>query len=133
MRLAGQAKAGYFPCPPDAVAVALQQLHVVDSTAPLLDPCAGQGAAIKQLADGLRAASEAIHVVELDEGRAAILRETLPDAKVLSPASFMGCKATIGGCQREMVNLTSRLYQIINALSMVDFLKPVCVVARKAS
>jgi Uncharacterised methyltransferase family (DUF6094) len=94
MRLAGQAKAGYFPCPPDAVAVALKRIRLVDPTAPLLDPCAGQGAAIKQIADGLRAASNATHVIELDEGRAAILRQTLPDAKVLAPASFMGCKAT---------------------------------------
>ena len=30
MRLAGQAKAGYFPCPPDAVAVALKQLRLME-------------------------------------------------------------------------------------------------------
>ena len=94
MRLAGQTKAGYFPCPPLAVAVALKQLRLVDPTAPLLDPCAGHGAAIKQVADGLTAASESVHVIELDEGRAAKLRQTLPDAMVLAPASFMGCKAT---------------------------------------
>jgi hypothetical protein len=50
--------------------------------------------AIKQIADGLMAVGEVIHVIELDEGRAAILRETLPDANVLVPASFMGCRAT---------------------------------------
>ena len=94
MRLAGQAKAGYFPCPPEAVAVALKQLRLVDHTAPLLDPCAGQGAAIRQIADGLMAVSESVYVIELDEGRAAKLRQTLPHAKVLAPASFMGCKAT---------------------------------------
>ncbi len=94
MRLAGQAKAGYFPCPPEAVAVALKQLRLIDPAAALLDPCAGQGAAIKQIADGLMAIGESVQVIELDEGRAAILRRTLPDAKVLAPASFMGCKAT---------------------------------------
>ena len=94
MRLAGQAKAGYFPCPPEAVALALKQLRLVDPTASLLDPCAGQGAAIKQIADGLLATGESVHVIELDEGRAVKLRQMLPDAEVLAPASFMGCKAT---------------------------------------
>jgi hypothetical protein len=54
-RYASQAKGGYFPTPPAEMALALKRLQVEDgSTVNLLDPCAGEGLALKQMADHVR-------------------------------------------------------------------------------
>lgn len=87
MRLAGQKKAGFYPAPPEAVAAALTHIECVKPGCNLLDPCAGQGAALKQLCDATKSNGWAI---ELDEGRAVDVKALFPDA--VAPASTMGMK-----------------------------------------
>jgi len=88
-------RGGYFPAPPEAVALAATLVRPpCNSPFSLLDPCAGQGDAIRQLGDLLACPPSQIHAIELDDSRAIQLRTTLPEAKVLAPASFFGCRAT---------------------------------------
>jgi hypothetical protein len=62
----------------------------------LLDPCAGEGRAVAQLAGLLGCRPDHVFAVELEQGRAETLRTNLPDAKVLAPASVFGCGASFG-------------------------------------
>lgn len=102
MRLAAQVKLGFYAAHPEAVAAICR--HLVLTTVKegderefaLLDPCAGEGLALKQIADHLGLPVWQTYAVELDAGRAALVRENIPGARVLGPASFMGVKATAG-------------------------------------
>jgi hypothetical protein len=60
----------------------------------ILDPCAGEGAAIRQLGDLLGCPATLTFAIELDDSRAETCRTTLPEARVLAPASFFGCRAS---------------------------------------
>jgi hypothetical protein len=91
--MAGQAKGGFYPAPAAAVALAAAQLRPPPEPFALLDPCAGKGAAVRQLAEALGCPLEHVHAIELDEGRAAECKAALPGARVLAPASFFGCRA----------------------------------------
>jgi Uncharacterised methyltransferase family (DUF6094) len=97
MRLAGQAREGFFPCPPEAVELAASMLRVPKAEPfCLLDPCAGQGLAIKQLAQALGCKPENVHAIELDDGRAEVVKANLPGSNVVAPASFLTTAATAG-------------------------------------
>lgn len=95
MRLQAQAKLGWYPAHPDAVRGIASYLEL-DARKPgevqLIDPCAGEGAAIALLADLLGVPRERAYAVELDAGRAAICKERLPNT--LGPASFLGTRIT---------------------------------------
>src|SRR5215470_20105753 len=96
MRLAAQAKLGFYPAPPGAVAEAMKYLRgPAFETGFALDPCAGKGDALAQLSRGLGLKPYAI---ELDEKRAEECHRILTtddlEGKVLAPASFFGCAAT---------------------------------------
>jgi hypothetical protein len=93
MRLAAQAKLGFYPAPPEAVSLAWQYLAPPDNTFAMLDPCTGQGAAIRQIHQAL---GGAVYAIELDEGRAADVKAALPDATILARASFFGVSCTPG-------------------------------------
>ena len=95
MRLAAQLRGGFYPAPPQAVAHAATFLNP-PARAPfaLLDPCAGEGAALHQLGELLGCPPAMLFAIELDDGRAARVRTALPDARVLAPASFFGCRAS---------------------------------------
>jgi len=80
-------KAGFFPCPPQALDDALQHLRTGPDVR-ILDPCAGAGEAVKHLADGLGVAYQNVYAVELDAGRGDECRQNLPGATVLAPCSF---------------------------------------------
>ena len=68
MRLAAQAKMGYFPAAPGAISAILTHLvPPADGPVSLIDPCCGEGAALAQLAAGLGATH--VYGVELDENR----------------------------------------------------------------
>ena len=54
----------------------------------ILDPCAGEGHALHQLAQGLHAVP---YGIELSEDRAAVVRESLPEGQALAPADFLRC------------------------------------------
>jgi predicted RNA methylase len=81
-------KAGFFACPPEAIADALQYLRPCDTNAAMLDPCAGEGVACEQLASALGMQHDHVFCVELDGGRGAKVRDLMPAATVLSPCAF---------------------------------------------
>ena len=96
MRLAAQMRGGYYPAPEQAIAHAASFLRPpVNEPFAILDPCAGEGAAIRQLAELLGCPQSMVHAIELDDGRADSLHATLPEAHVLAPASFFGCRASL--------------------------------------
>ena len=101
MRLAGQAKLGFFPIHPAAIDGVLAHLRCRPPDPPgrpdaihVLDPCAGEGLALGQLRQGLGVPPEQAYAVELDKARAAKVREHNPGSRVLGPASFLGVQVT---------------------------------------
>lgn len=100
MRLAGQQKGGFYAIPPEAI----QQVAASRIAKPLttggrkavtiLDPCAGRGEAIRQWAEILGVPMEHTYAIELEDGRADEVRETLPGANILAPCSAFGCSIT---------------------------------------
>lgn len=110
MRLAAQVKLGFYAAHEDAVAAIAA--HLERETLPegstrefaILDPCAGEGLALRQLAAHLAIPPAQTYAVELDAGRAATIRENIPGARVLGPASFMGTKVTAGSFSVAYVN-----------------------------
>lgn len=72
-RLASQAKGGYYPTPPDEMALVCRRLVVQPGAkVNLFDPCAGAGAVLKQMAGDLAAkrAEVTTYGVELEPTRA---------------------------------------------------------------
>src|SRR5271170_380717 len=95
MRLAAQVKGGFYPADEKVVAHAASFLRApVDGQFAILDPCAGEGKAIGQLAHLLGCPSKTTFAIELDDSRSAIVRAALPDAQVLAPGDFFGCRAS---------------------------------------
>ncbi len=77
MRLAAQAKAGFYPTPPktlEGIVEALGELRGALEGKAVLDPCAGEGEALFQVAEAL---SMRPYAVEIDEERAKRARERL--------------------------------------------------------
>ena len=96
MRLAAQMLGGFYPAPEKAVAHAATFLRPPPGESfAILDPCAGEGVAIRHLGDLLGCPQAMTFAIELDEGRAETLKAILPEARVLAPASFFGCRATV--------------------------------------
>jgi hypothetical protein len=93
MRLAAQMRGGYYPAPPQAIAHAAAFLRP-DQPFAILDPCAGEGAALRQLGELLGCPPSQTYAIELDDSRAERLQANLPEAQVLAPASFFGCRAS---------------------------------------
>jgi hypothetical protein len=88
LRLNAQVKAGFYPAPPEAVAMMARYLVAPSKPWAMIDPCAGEGAAVRQFADLLGCPN--VHAIELDSDRAERVREVLPDGKVLAPCSMFG-------------------------------------------
>ncbi len=86
MRLAAQMRGGFYPAPPQAVAQAAARLRPsVDPPFLLLDPCAGAGAALRQLGDLLDCPRQMRFAIELDDSRASLLHGAVPQARRRSP------------------------------------------------
>ncbi|HJT76478.1 MAG TPA: DUF6094 domain-containing protein [Gemmataceae bacterium] len=95
MRLAAQMRGGFYPAHEKAVEHAASFLRPpVRQPFAILDPCAGQGAAVRQLGELLGCPLEMTFAIELDDSRAGSIHGTLPGAQVLAPASFFGCRAS---------------------------------------
>jgi hypothetical protein len=101
VRLAAQAKLGWYPAAQEAIAELVKHLRVrppdPDKTladVPILDPCAGEGQAIRQIANALGVDPGYIYAIELDAGRAEVSRANLPGGNVLGPASFLGVQVS---------------------------------------
>jgi SAM-dependent methyltransferase len=95
-RLEAQAKLGYYPLPPEVGRLLLGRLKAPDPPV-ILDPCAGEGAALAQLAAGLGCRPGDVHAVELEDGRGRALANRLPAARVLTPCGFEGTAISPGG------------------------------------
>ena len=97
MRLAAQVKGGFYPAHERAVALAASYLQPpVGVKFAILDPCAGEGTAIRQLGELLRCPPTSIHAIEMDDRGLKAIRAALPEAHVLAPADFFGCRASFG-------------------------------------
>lgn len=96
MREAARMRAGFFACPPEAINDALRFLRAPNGETHVLDPCAGEGRAVRQLASGLGIPDERVWCVELDAGRGDQIRQWMPAANVLAPASFHHTKISSG-------------------------------------
>ena len=95
MRLAAQAKGGFYPAPAEAVALAASTLVPPDKPFTILDPCAGRGGAIAYLGDLLGCPRSRTYAIELDEARSAACRDHLGEAAhVVGPATFFGAAIT---------------------------------------
>ena len=85
-RLMSQVKGGYYAAAPEAVAAVLERLRPPDQGECLiLDPCAGEGKALVQLAQGLKAVP---YGIELSEDRAAVVRQVPARGPGLGPGRF---------------------------------------------
>jgi 16S rRNA G966 N2-methylase RsmD len=75
MRLAAQAKMGYYPTPSTVVSL-ISNILVKQSPGKIriIDPCAGQGTALKELGERLKAET---YGIELDRERGKIAKEIL--------------------------------------------------------
>ena len=94
MRLAAQMRGGFYPAHPDAIAHAASFLRPPLAPFSILDPCAGEGAAVRQLAELLGCPPAMTYAIELDEHRASAVHTALPEGHILAPASFFGCRAS---------------------------------------
>jgi hypothetical protein len=95
VRLAAQMRGGFYPAPEEVVAHAACFLKApIGEKFAILDPCAGEGTAIRQLGELLDCPPNMIHAIELDDSRSDPIRAALPDAHVLAPADFFGCRAS---------------------------------------
>lgn len=90
MRLIGQAKGGFYAAAPEAIAEVLTRLRRPPDDQPctLIDPCAGEAAALLQLAEGLNAEP---YGIELSEDRASEVARLLPEGQFIAPADLLGC------------------------------------------
>jgi hypothetical protein len=93
MRLAAQLRGGFYPAHEQAIAHAAARLRPPARGAfTILDPCAGQGAAIRQLGEVLGCPPAMTYAIEVDDSRAVAVHAALPGAHVLAPASCFGCR-----------------------------------------
>ena len=91
MRLVAQAKHGFYPAAPEAVALMLNHLSCDDPRQVcIFDPCCGAGEALGVLVHGLSVPLDRAYAVELHQGRAALANANLPGSNVVGPASFFG-------------------------------------------
>ena len=89
MRLAAQLKAGFYPMSPEIIERVMSKFEA-NPNATILDPCAGRGDAIYQIAEKFGGCR--VVAVELDAGRSESLQQKAKEGDVILPAtSFMGC------------------------------------------
>lgn len=78
MRLAAQAKMGYYPVPPETLAYVCQHIKVPDPAKTfIIDPCCGAGLALRDIGQHLQLPPENLYGVELDDRRAASAAEVV--------------------------------------------------------
>ena len=97
MRLAAVAKCGYYPASPVAMDGIVKHLRLAEAKREsqyILDPCAGEGLAIKAIADGLGVPHDHTYCVEIDAGRSQQIKANLPGVNLLGPATFMGVQCS---------------------------------------
>jgi hypothetical protein len=81
MRLEAQARMGYYPIPDPVMRLIAHRLFAPDpSSVTAIDPCCGEGLALRTLARELDIPGENLYAVELDAARTAAARDALPGA-----------------------------------------------------
>jgi hypothetical protein len=139
MRQAAEAKMGFYPVANEALGVLCRAFRIEGETA-ILDPCAGEGAAIKFLGEALGVPQERTYAIELAENRAQTLAQALPDAKRLAPCSFMSSHVSpssfglawvnppfqdeVGGGKRVEYSFLTRATQLLVKGGVMAFLMP---------
>src|SRR4051794_37295452 len=100
-RLAAEQKLCYYPANPLAIAALIKHLRCrppdpakKSNTLNCIDPCAGKGEAIKQIADGLGIDGDHVYTIEFDPERGKAIKELITDGHHISPASALGCQVT---------------------------------------
>jgi hypothetical protein len=130
---------GFYPIRNEALAQLARAFSVEGDTA-LLDPCAGQGAAVKFLGEMLGIPQKRTYVIELAENRAQALAEMLPEGNRLAPCSFLSSHVSpnsiglawvnppfqdeIGGGKRVEFSFLARATQILVKGGVMAFLMP---------
>jgi len=96
MRPEGYGHAGFYPLTEGAAILAAKQFKIEgDPTkVSVLDPCIGDGVAIKRIMDALKIPTANLRAVELTSNRGAEAKALMPDCTVLTPCDFLG------GCNR---------------------------------
>jgi len=98
MRLAAQVRGGFYPAHHHAVVHAASFLRPPQGEEfAILDPCAGDGEPLRLFGELLGCPLRQTYALELDDSRSEIVRKTLPEAHVLAPADFFGCRASPNG------------------------------------
>lgn len=92
MREEAKIKSGFYPVPPEALGVVLPLFQVGKEHIHLLDPCAGEGNATRQILGTLGIPEPNAWVIELDADRGEACRRNMPEANTLAPCSYFGCK-----------------------------------------
>jgi hypothetical protein len=93
MRLAAKVMGGFYAAPPEAVDLALLHLSTTGNPT-ILDPCAGEGAALAQLAKGLSTNVNRCYAIELSDARGTRVAEVIPNT--LAPCAFQDAGITAG-------------------------------------
>jgi hypothetical protein len=150
-RIASVVKQGFHPVPPAAIAGILRHLKIPDpppdptvkpeSGVNILDPCAGEGKALVQLAEGLGVSHGHVFAIELNGTRAARITEAYPDVRLLGPCSFEATRITrhsfslvylnppfddeFGGGEREEVSFLRRATEVLVPGGIVVLVCPV--------
>lgn len=86
-RLESQQRMGYYPLPPVIIDHICQWIKPTDGMT-LCDPCAGEGRAVKALAEKLGVPQSRIVACELDGERSRKLAENLPEAYITQQVDF---------------------------------------------
>ena len=95
MRLAAAAQLGFYPIPPIVMGRICKAISVTDPLKTMIiDPCCGEGAALKQLADSLGVPYDNCYGIELDHGRITKSLEVMPGLNVpSSDSASVACSA----------------------------------------
>jgi hypothetical protein len=128
VRLMGQAQLGFYAAQPVAVAAICKHLALKPKPEPaepeegaepppkpvegdeldrpysIIDPCAGEGAALRQIAEHLGIEPRDTYAVELDAGRAELVRQAIPRGRLLGPCSFFGTRISANSFGLAYVN-----------------------------
>lgn len=103
MRLEGQAKSGFFPADPAAISELCKHLALGPlgdrEHHSILDPCAGKGEALAQIAEALGILPVNTYAIELNDVRGKAVRERMPqvpETNILEPCSFHSSYITPG-------------------------------------
>ncbi len=136
-----EARLGFYPFPEPALPLLEIHLRCRDpAAANALDPCAGEGVALKCLTTSLDIPQPQVYAIEIDVGRSERLRANLPTAQVLGPSSFLGTACTpqsfglvycnppygaeMGGGRRDELTFLSRAMGLLVTGGVACFVLP---------